>query len=79
MFRRADLVLITKIDLLLHLPDVRMESIVDALGRVMPQPHCIPVSATTGQGMDFWLDWLERDEPRRVSVTPERSLTRSKG
>ena len=58
MFRKADLVLITKIDLLPHLPDVRIESIVDALGRVMPQPYYIPMSATTGQGMDLWLEWM---------------------
>jgi hydrogenase nickel incorporation protein HypB len=58
MFRKADLVLITKIDLLPHLPDVRIESIVDALGRVMPQPRWILMSATTGQGMDLWLEWL---------------------
>jgi hydrogenase nickel incorporation protein HypB len=60
MFRKADLVLITKVDLLPHLPGVRIESIVDALGRVMPRPLHIPVSAVTGQGMDRWLEWLER-------------------
>ena len=38
MFRKADLVLITKIDLLPYLPEIRIETIADALGRVMPQP-----------------------------------------
>jgi hydrogenase nickel incorporation protein HypB len=66
MFRKADLVLITKIDLLPHLPDVRIESIVDALGRVMPEPHYIPVSAITGEGINLWLDWLDA---RRRPVT----------
>jgi hydrogenase nickel incorporation protein HypB len=60
MFRRADLVLITKIDLLPHLPGVRLETIVDALGRVMPQPAFIAVSPVTGEGIDQWLAWLER-------------------
>ncbi len=46
MFRKADLVLITKIDLLPHLPEVRIDAIVDALGRVMPQPRYIPMSAS---------------------------------
>ena len=32
MFRKADLVLVTKIDLLPHLPGVRIEAITDALG-----------------------------------------------
>ena len=58
MFRHADLVLITKIDLLTHLPDVHIETIADALGRVMPRPLYLPVSARTGEGMDRWLDWL---------------------
>jgi hypothetical protein len=70
MFRKADLVLITKIDLLPHLPDVRVESIVDALGRVMPQPEYIQLSAVTGEGMDRWLAWLQRVERfGRASLT----------
>ena len=36
MFRKADLVLIAKIDLLPHLPDLHLETIADALARVMP-------------------------------------------
>lgn len=60
MFRKADLVLITKIDLLPHLPDVSLEAIVEALARVMPRPVSIPVSSRTGTGMDRWLHWLEQ-------------------
>jgi hydrogenase nickel incorporation protein HypB len=59
MFRKADLVLITKIDLLPHLPDIHIDTITDALKRVMPRPVHIPVSATTGEGMDCWLEWLD--------------------
>jgi hydrogenase nickel incorporation protein HypB len=59
MFRKADLVLITKIDLLPHLPDIHIDTIADALSRVMPRPVYIPVSATTGEGMDRWLEWLD--------------------
>ena len=58
MFRKADLVLITKIDLLPHLPDVHLETIADALSRVMPHPLYVPLSARTGEGMDQWLTWL---------------------
>jgi len=58
MFRKADLVLVTKVDLLPHLPDVSLEAISDALCRVMPSPRMLPVSARTGEGMDAWLDWL---------------------
>jgi hydrogenase nickel incorporation protein HypB len=59
MFRKADLVLITKIDLLPHL-DVRLETIADALARVMPQPAYLPVSARTGAGIDRWVAWLHQ-------------------
>jgi hydrogenase nickel incorporation protein HypB len=58
MFRKADLVLITKTDLLPHLPDVHLETIADALSRVMPHPLYVPLSARTGEGMDQWLTWL---------------------
>jgi hydrogenase nickel incorporation protein HypB len=60
MFRKADLVLITKIDLLPHLPDVRIDAIADSLAHVMPRPMYIPVSATTGEGIDRWVEWLGR-------------------
>ena len=58
MFRKADLVLVTKVDLLPHLPDIKLERIADALSRVMPSVRLLPVSASTGEGMGAWLDWL---------------------
>lgn len=58
MFRKADLVVITKIDLLPHLGDVSLEAIDDALGRVMPVPNSIAVSARTGEGLAGWIRWL---------------------
>lgn len=58
MFRTADLVLLTKIDLLPYL-DVRVEAIADALARVMPAAALLAVSARTGEGIDRWLLWLE--------------------
>ena len=51
MFREADLVVLTKIDLLPHL-DVNVAAIEDALARVMPSPRMIAVSAKTGAGID---------------------------
>ncbi|MBI2834582.1 MAG: hydrogenase nickel incorporation protein HypB [Acidobacteria bacterium] len=59
MFRKADLVLLTKIDLLPYL-DVSIDRIADALARVMPKPAMLPLSARTGAGLDRWLAWLER-------------------
>jgi hydrogenase nickel incorporation protein HypB len=65
MFRAADLVLLTKIDLLPHLPEVRVEAIRDALSRVNPSAAMIPISARTGAGMARWTDWLESRRPSR--------------
>lgn len=59
MFRKADLVVLTKVDLLPHLPDVRVEAIRDALARVMPRAAMIAVSARTGLGMAEWAGWVE--------------------
>lgn len=58
MFRAADLVLLTKSDLLPHLPDVEPKRIRDALARVMPEPRMLVLSATSGEGLDGWVSWL---------------------
>lgn len=58
MFRKADLVLITKLDLLPHLPGVSIAKIEDALARVMPRLDVLHVSAQTGQGVDRFVEWL---------------------
>jgi len=62
MFRKADLVLLTKIDLLPHL-DVDVAAIHDGLAHVMPDPRVIAVSARTGEGLGEWLAWLEARRP----------------
>jgi hydrogenase nickel incorporation protein HypB len=65
MFRNADLVLVTKVDLLPHLPQVSLAVIEDALNRTMPEPRFIAVSATTGEGIDEWVRWLEEKKASR--------------
>jgi hydrogenase nickel incorporation protein HypB len=69
MFNKADLVLVTKIDLLPHLPDVSLTRIHDGLARVMPVPSVLEISARTGQGLEAWLDWL-RTQERLVADGP---------
>ena len=59
MFRNADLVLLTKSDLLPHLPQVDVDLIEENLARTMPRPEIIRVSAVTGEGIDLWIGWLE--------------------
>jgi hydrogenase nickel incorporation protein HypB len=72
MFRRADLVLLTKVDLLPALPGVDPGLIRDALARVMPEPRLIELSAATGEGFDAWLDWLERLPLTRAGLDADR-------
>jgi hydrogenase nickel incorporation protein HypB len=57
MFRKADLVLLTKFDLVPHL-GVDLAALEDALQRTMPEPRSIALSARTGEGIDRWLAWL---------------------
>ncbi len=58
MFAKADLVLLTKTDLLPHLPNVSVPAIFDALARVMPDPRVISISPLGGEGVLEWIDWL---------------------
>lgn len=64
MFRHADLVLLTKVDLLPHLPEIDLGRLVDNLARVNPAPQAIPFSARNGVGLAAWLLWLEAQRPR---------------
>ena len=58
MFRNADLVLLTKVDLLPHLPNVDLAAIEDSLARTMPEPRMIQISSVTGEGIDEWAEWI---------------------
>ena len=66
MFRKADLVVLTKCDLEPHL-DVNLGALHDALAKVMPEPRVIELSARTGAGLDAWIAWLEE---RRRALPP---------
>jgi hydrogenase nickel incorporation protein HypB len=59
MFRKADLVLLTKVDLLPHLSHLDLETLEEGLAHTMPEPNVIRVSSMTGEGIDQWLRWLE--------------------
>ncbi|HEX9052633.1 MAG TPA: hydrogenase nickel incorporation protein HypB [Anaeromyxobacter sp.] len=66
MFKAADLVLLTKIDLVPHL-DVDLGKVRDALARVMPRPRVVEVSARAGAGIDAWVEWIAE---LRAAVVP---------
>lgn len=58
MFRAAELVVLTKVDLSPHLPGYDTEAFRRALKQVMPRPYLIELSARTGEGLEDWLMWL---------------------
>jgi hydrogenase nickel incorporation protein HypB len=82
MFRAADLVLITKADLLEVLGDFDPATAERYLRRLASRASMQTLSARGGQGMDDWLDWLGSEvrkqsqrrtagETRRPAVQPE--------
>jgi hydrogenase nickel incorporation protein HypB len=59
MFRQADLVLVTKTDLLPHVTfDSRRHA--DDVRGLSPDAALLPLSATTGAGLPDWYAWLRR-------------------
>ena len=66
MFAKADVVLLTKTDLLPHV-DIDVSAIYHALARVMPDPIVIPLAARQAGGVEGWITWLTR---RRAAIAP---------
>jgi hydrogenase nickel incorporation protein HypB len=62
MFSVADVVVINKIDLLPYV-DVRLEHLVAHCRSVNAGVRVLPLSVTTGEGMEAWGDWLLTCEP----------------
>ena len=58
MFAAADLVVLTKLDLLPHV-DFSVERARAAVSKLNPNATWLEVSAKTGAGMPSWLAWLE--------------------
>ena len=62
MFAAADLVVINKVDLLPYV-DVDPGRLAAHCQEVKPGVSVLPVSVTTGAGMDRWRDWLGAPQP----------------
>jgi hydrogenase nickel incorporation protein HypB len=58
MFQVSSVLLLNKIDLLPHVPFDVERFRADAL-KVNPRLEIMPLSCTTGEGLDAWLNWLE--------------------
>ncbi len=58
MFRAADLVLITKADLLSVLDDFSPDAATDCVRRLASDAPVMTVSSRSGTGLDAWLEWV---------------------
>ncbi|QOY35764.1 hydrogenase nickel incorporation protein HypB [Anaerobacillus isosaccharinicus] len=58
MFRRTELVLLNKIDLLPYL-NFNVEVAEEDLMGINPDSKLLKLSATTGEGMDEWFNWIK--------------------
>jgi hydrogenase nickel incorporation protein HypB len=56
-FAQCDIVLINKIDLLAHL-SFSLDRVLTDIHTLNPQAKVLQISASTGQGMQVWYDWL---------------------
>ncbi|TDW70035.1 hydrogenase nickel incorporation protein HypB [Kribbella pratensis] len=74
MFRTADLVLLNKVDLLPYV-DFDVDLCLELIHRVKPDVELLPVSATRGDGLDAWHEWLAN----RSAATALRSGYRPPG
>ena len=59
MFREADCLLITKMDLAPHL-DVDVEAIIRNVRQLNSHVVIIPVSAKSGEGLEAWFTWIKQ-------------------
>ncbi|MET0115970.1 MAG: hydrogenase nickel incorporation protein HypB [Sedimenticola sp.] len=69
MFHAADLMLLNKIDLLPHL-DFDVDKCIKYARRVNPKIKVIQTSATTGEGMDAWYQWIRASRQMALAGHP---------
>ncbi|MCD8510138.1 MAG: hydrogenase nickel incorporation protein HypB [Bacillus sp. (in: Bacteria)] len=58
MFKRTELVLLNKVDLLPYLP-FSIEQAKKDLAEIHPQSRLVETSAYTGEGMSTWVEWIK--------------------
>ena len=75
MFNAADLMLVNKIDLLPYI-SCDMARILAGARQVNPRIESLPVSATTGEGLEAWLAWLRNGREQMRGGHMETMLSR---
>ncbi len=74
MFAASKLMILNKIDLLPHV-QFNVERCIELARRVNPGIEVLQLSATTGEGLDAWLNWL-LDEPAQHHAPDDARQTR---
>lgn len=73
MFAAASLMLLSKVDLAPHV-DFDMDACEAYARRINPELEILRLSATSGEGMDAWLDWIDA----RREALRQRALSRAR-
>ena len=71
MFSVSDLMLISKTDLLPYL-DFNVEQAIDYAKRVNPNLEIILLSAKSGEGMEYWINWISSKRSYKQDVQADR-------
>ncbi len=69
MFKKADLFIITKVDLLPYF-DFDVERCIAEFKEINPEGEVLLLSTKTGEGLDGWISWLEK---RREEVALKKA------
>ncbi|MBI4582116.1 MAG: hydrogenase nickel incorporation protein HypB [Planctomycetes bacterium] len=67
LFQQADVILLTKTDLL-DILDYDLARVREDLSRVNTRAPLLQTSSKTGQGLDAWLDWLKEQRRARLNI-----------
>jgi hydrogenase nickel incorporation protein HypB len=67
IFRKAELMILNKIDLLPHVP-FQLELARENARRIHPEIEIIETSCTTGAGLGQWMRWLEARAAKKVAA-----------
>ncbi len=70
MFERADVVVISKIDLLPYLGEISLSTLRENVARIRPTLPLIATSARTCEGIQDWLAWLTQQHALGPTKSP---------
>jgi hydrogenase nickel incorporation protein HypB len=70
MFREADLVIVTKVDLLGVIDDFEIAKVERELRDLGNPAPVLALSARTGEGLQAWFDWLRAEATSRRTAAP---------